>query len=121
MLATAKSSLVIQKEERSILDDGTAQRRAKLVALKARLVRQSVLIEIKIRTRIKNIVPQVFIDATVQMVRSGLGRETDDRRAGSAVFGVVVMSQHLEFLDRFHAGHVASRSRSRRGLTPIRK
>ena len=98
------------KDKGLILDNGTAQGKAELVAYELRsstAVQRVSWINIKEITSIQGCVAVIVIDGSMQIVGARLGDGGDDSARKLAVLSAEGTGDHLELLDRFHAGHCA--------------
>src|SRR4029078_7730432 len=87
------------KEVRFVADDRSAQRAAPVLLLGARL-RQAALVDEEVG-RGDLVVREAGEQRSVKRVRALLGDRVDDRAGGSAELGVVLIREHLEFLNGF--------------------
>jgi hypothetical protein len=85
--------LVVDEEEQLVLDDGAAEKTAKLI----RLIGSSRLRE-EI-PRIQIVIPQEIEDLAMKLVSAGFNSKIDDCASEGAVLGIRVAGFHLERLD----------------------
>ncbi len=96
--ATLANSLVIAEEERTVLDNRAAERRAELVALE---LSASHLVPIVLPTvGIQVIITEELVSNAMIFVGTGLGHDVHDAAAGSPVFGGVGSGIDAEFSHR---------------------
>src|SRR5260370_35075424 len=99
--------LVGDKAEEFVLEDGTAQRTSRSIAVQPRHfiaggnIRVGVVEE---GSGVEGVCATMDVSAAVQIVRAGGGAHVDVRAAGGALLGVVHGSVDAKFFDGFRRG-----------------